>query len=67
MGSTVPPGLLNPRLVTTADPFGYQTAWFAVRSEEINTVTKAIELERAEQVNWQYGASTHRDSPRWDW
>lgn len=55
MSSTVPLGLLNPRLVTAPEPFGYKTAWFAVRSEDTNAVAKAIELEKAEQVNWQYG------------
>src|ERR1700688_2761225 len=38
MGSTLPPGLLNPRLVTAPEPFGYKTAWFAVCSEDINAV-----------------------------
>lgn len=55
MGSTLRPGLLNPHLVTVPEPFSYKTAWFAVRSEDINAVAKAIELESPEQVNWQYG------------
>jgi hypothetical protein len=55
MASNVPPGLLNPHIVTPPEPFGYKTAWFAVRSEDMNAVAKAIGLESPEQVNWQYG------------
>ena len=55
MGPNVPQGLLNPHVVTPPQPFGYKTGWFAVRSEDMHAVAKAIELERPEQVNWQYG------------
>ena len=55
MKSNVPQGLLNRSLPTPPEPFGYKTAWFAVRSEDLNAVAIAIELQKPEQVNWQYG------------
>jgi hypothetical protein len=53
--SNAPPGLQNPGMITPPQPFGYKTAWFAVRSDDMNAVAKAIELQQPEQVNWQYG------------
>lgn len=53
--SDAPLGLRNPHLVTAPQPFGYKTAWFAVRSNDMNAVANAIELQQSEQVNWQYG------------
>ena len=49
------PGLQNPHIVTPPQPFGYKTAWFAVRSDDMNAVAKAVELQQSQQVNWQYG------------
>jgi hypothetical protein len=55
MTFNAPEGLRNPRMVTPPQPFGYKTAWFAVRSQDINAVATAIELQKPDQVNWQYG------------
>lgn len=55
VSSDAPPGLQNPHIVTLPQSFGYKTAWFAIRSDDMNAVAKAIELQQPEQVNWQYG------------
>jgi hypothetical protein len=55
MKSNVPEGLLNRSLPSPPMPFGYKTAWFAVRSEDVDAVARAIELQNPEPVNWQYG------------
>ena len=37
------------------EPFGYKTAWFAIRSKDRDAVAKALELHASQEVNWQYG------------
>jgi hypothetical protein len=36
-------------------PFGYKTAWFAIRSEDTNAVAIALELQNVYPANWEYG------------
>jgi hypothetical protein len=36
-------------------PFGYKTAWFAVRSTNVNAVAEALQLGEPQPANWQYG------------
>jgi hypothetical protein len=55
MNSSRPPGLDDPKLMTPPEPFGYKTAWFAIRSKDSDAVAKALELQIAQEVNWQYG------------
>lgn len=49
------PGLADPHLLTPPVPFGYKTAWFAIRSEDLNAVVAALEVQRPQNVNWRYG------------
>lgn len=49
------PGLADRNLLVPPFPFGYKTAWFAVRSTDVDAVAAALQLERPQQANWQYG------------
>ena len=49
------PGLANPDLLTEAEPFGYKTLWFAIRSEDTSAVAEALEVVNLRSVNWEYG------------
>ena len=49
------PGLNDPNEVTLAFPFGYKTAWLAIRSEDPKAVAAALELQNVQTVNWAYG------------
>lgn len=55
MSPSVAPELANPTMLTLPEPFGYKTAWFAVRSDEEKAVAAAIELQNGHPVNWRYG------------
>jgi hypothetical protein len=50
-----PPGWDDPKMMVPPEPFGYKTAWFAIRSQDRDAVAKALELQAAREVNWQYG------------
>jgi hypothetical protein len=55
MNSGRPAGWDDPKLMVLPEPFGYKTAWFAIRSGDRDAVAKALELQAAQEVNWQYG------------
>lgn len=55
MTADAPPGLNNPSLMTPPWPFGYRTAWLAIRSEGPKAVAVALELQNVQQSNWVYG------------
>jgi hypothetical protein len=55
MSSGRPPGWDDPKLMVSPEPFGYKTAWFAIRSKDRDAVAKALELQDSQEVNWQYG------------
>jgi hypothetical protein len=55
MAANVPPGLNNSSLMTAPWPFGYKTAWLAIRSDDPKAVAVALELQNVESTNWVYG------------
>ena len=55
MNSGRPAGWNDSKLMVPPEPFGYKTAWFAVRSKDRDAVAKALELQEAQEVNWQHG------------
>lgn len=36
-------------------PFGYKTAWFAIRSDDTKAVASALQLENVRPAAWNYG------------
>jgi len=55
MSSRISQDLRNPTAPTPPEPFGYKTAWFAVRSKDPRAVASALELQNPQPVSWQYG------------
>lgn len=55
MSTNTLPGLSNPTLMTPPWPFGYKTAWLAIRSEDPKAVAAALELSNVQSTNWVYG------------
>jgi hypothetical protein len=50
-----PPGLDDRALLTPPVPFGYKTAWFAIRSTDMQGVAAALRLVDPQPAGWQYG------------
>ena len=50
-----PPGLDDRTLLTPPVPFGYKTAWFAIRSTDMHAVAAALRLVDPQPAGWQYG------------
>lgn len=49
------PGISDPSVTTPPMPFGYKTAWFAIRSEDAKAVATALELQNVRSAGWSYG------------
>jgi len=50
-----PPGIDDRTLLTPPVPFGYKTAWFAIRSTDMRAVATALRLVNPQPAGWQYG------------
>lgn len=48
----------------TPRPFGYKTAWFAVKTSDTNAVISALNLRHVETSSWEYGEMTLNDCDR---
>jgi hypothetical protein len=55
MSSNLSPGLANRNLPVPPLPFGYKTAWFAIRSNDTKAVADALQLQTPLPANWQCG------------
>jgi hypothetical protein len=55
MNANVPPGLKDPSLLTGPCPFGYKTAWVAIRADNPKIVATALELQNVKPTNCVYG------------
>lgn len=55
MNSNLSPGYSNPALLSPPSPFGYKTAWFAIHSEDMNTVAASLGLQNIQSASWEYG------------
>jgi hypothetical protein len=49
------PRINDPALITPPIPFGYKTAWFAIRSENTKAVATALQLQNLQPAGWTYG------------
>ena len=49
------PERTNPSLLTPPVPFGYKTAWIAIRTQDTNAVAIALDLQNVRSANWEYG------------
>src|SRR5271169_6210184 len=50
-----PPGIDDRTLLTPPVPFGYKTAWFAIRSTDMHAIATALRLVDPQPTGWQYG------------
>jgi hypothetical protein len=55
VASNTSPGLNSPALPTAARPFGYKTAWLAIRGSDSSVVAAALDLHDLQSANWEYG------------
>lgn len=49
------PGINDAGLLTPPMTFGFKTAWFAIRSEEVKAVARALQLQNVRPAGWNYG------------